>query len=49
MTGDVMRTIELDAAGWKSALDFYDVILAALGAPEWRVGRFKGVYAALNH
>jgi len=31
----VMRTIELNAFGWKHALDFYDALLAALGAPEW--------------
>jgi hypothetical protein len=30
-----MRTIELDAAVWKTALDFYDALLAALGAPMW--------------
>lgn len=30
-----MRLIELDAAGRKTGLDFYDALLAALGAPEW--------------
>jgi RNAse (barnase) inhibitor barstar len=28
-----MRTIELDATGWRTILDFYDAILPALGAP----------------
>jgi len=28
-----MRIIELDAANWKSVLDFYNALLAALGAP----------------
>jgi hypothetical protein len=28
-----MRLIELNAVGWKSKEDFYDAILAALGAP----------------
>ena len=28
-----MRVIELDAKGWSTALDFYDALLAALGAP----------------
>lgn len=30
-----MRSIELDASGWKTVLDFYDDLLAALGAPDW--------------
>ena len=30
-----MRVIELDASQWKTVLDFYDALLAALGAPEW--------------
>lgn len=30
-----MRIIELDAAKWKTVLDFYDAFLAAIGAPEW--------------
>jgi hypothetical protein len=33
--GRAMRTIELDASGWKTPLEFYDALLAALGAPEW--------------
>ena len=28
-----MRIIELDAAGWRNVLDFYDALLKALGAP----------------
>jgi RNAse (barnase) inhibitor barstar len=28
-----MRTIDLDAANWTTALDFYEALLAALGAP----------------
>src|SRR6185312_10255912 len=28
-----MRIIELDAGNWRSALDFYNDLLAALGAP----------------
>lgn len=31
----MVRTIALNAASWKSALDFYDALLVALGAPEW--------------
>lgn len=30
-----MRTIELDAAKWKTVLDFYRALLASIGAPEW--------------
>lgn|ERR1700724_3855860 len=30
-----MRVIELDAGNWSTVLDFYDALLAALGAPEW--------------
>ncbi len=39
-----MRWIDLDASGWTTILDFYDALLAALGAPEWH-GRSV---AALN-
>jgi hypothetical protein len=28
-----MRVIELDAKNWRMVLDFYDALLAALGAP----------------
>ena len=31
----IVRTIELDAQGWNTALDFYDALLAAIGAPAW--------------
>ncbi len=30
-----MRIIELDATKWKTVLDFYDALLAAIGAPNW--------------
>src|SRR5579884_3918794 len=30
-----MQTLELDATKWKTVLDFYDALLAAVGAPEW--------------
>lgn len=30
-----MRTIELDATKWKTIIDFYDALLAAVGAPKW--------------
>ena len=30
-----MRTIELNAANWKTVLDFYHAILPAVGAPDW--------------
>jgi len=30
-----MRVIELDASNWKTPLDFYEAILAGLGAPDW--------------
>ncbi len=30
-----MKVIELDASGWLTPLDFYDALLASLGAPEW--------------
>ncbi len=30
-----MHTIELNAANWKTVLDFYHDILAAIGAPKW--------------
>jgi hypothetical protein len=28
-----MNFIDLDASGWKTPLDFYEALLAALGAP----------------
>ena len=28
-----MRTIDLDASGWKTILDFYEALLPQLGAP----------------
>lgn len=30
----VMRIIELDATHWKSTIDFYHAVLAAIGAPQ---------------
>ncbi len=33
--GRRVREIVLDASSWRSALDFYDAILAAIGAPDW--------------
>jgi Barstar (barnase inhibitor) len=30
-----MRIIKLDAANWKTVIDFYDALLAAIGAPKW--------------
>ena len=30
-----MRTIELHAQDWSTALDFYDALLTAIGAPAW--------------
>ncbi|MBO9575444.1 MAG: barstar family protein [Sphingobium sp.] len=30
-----MRTIELDASNWRSFPDFYEALLAGLGAPDW--------------
>ena len=30
-----MRTIDLDATRWKTVLDFYKALLAAIGAPAW--------------
>ena len=30
-----MQRLEIDASGWVTALDFYQAILDALGAPEW--------------
>ena len=30
-----MNFIDLDASEWKTALDFYEAILAAIGAPRW--------------
>jgi len=30
-----MTVIELDAATWKSAIDFYATFFKALGAPDW--------------
>lgn len=29
-----MQIVDLDASGWKNVLDFYDAILAAVGAPK---------------
>ena len=30
-----MKIIELDAAHWATALDFYHALLPSLGAPDW--------------
>ena len=30
-----MRTIELNARSWRTVLDFYDALLAEIGAPAW--------------
>jgi RNAse (barnase) inhibitor barstar len=30
-----MKHLQLDATNWRSADDFYDALLAALGAPDW--------------
>ena len=30
-----MRTIELDASGWKTPLDFASALKVALGSPDW--------------
>ena len=30
-----MQTIELNAANWKTVLDFYHAVFAAVGAPKW--------------
>lgn len=30
-----MKIIELDATKWKTVLDFYQALLAAVGAPTW--------------
>lgn len=30
-----MRIIELDATKWKTVIDFYDALFAAIGAPAW--------------
>jgi RNAse (barnase) inhibitor barstar len=30
-----MQIIELDATKWKTVDDFYDALLASIGAPEW--------------
>ena len=30
-----MKRIELDAREWRTDLDFYEALLAALGAPRW--------------
>ena len=30
-----MKVIELDATNWERISDFYDVLLRALGAPDW--------------
>jgi RNAse (barnase) inhibitor barstar len=35
VSGKAMRVIELDARNWRTELDFYNALLAALGAPEW--------------
>jgi hypothetical protein len=35
LESELMRTIELNAANWKTVLDFYRDILTAVGAPEW--------------
>jgi len=30
-----VRVLELNASGWRTIDDFYDAILAAVGAPDW--------------
>lgn len=38
-----MRYIELSARNWKTVLDFYCDVLAALGAPEWHSKSINGM------
>jgi hypothetical protein len=38
--GAAMRVIELDSTEWKATSDFYEALLAAVGAPAWH-GRVK--------
>ena len=38
-----MRQIVLDARAWTTIGDFYDVLLPALGAPEWHGRNFNAL------
>lgn len=40
-----MKEIKLDAARWKTVLDFYGDLLKALGSPEWHS---EGINAAID-
>ena len=42
-----MRVIELDAVRWRRALDFYEDLLEALGAPNWHGRNLNALYDSI--
>ena len=38
-----MRIVELDAQEWKTALDFYSAVLAAIGGPSFHRRNLKAL------
>jgi len=42
-----MRIIELDAAGWRTTLEFYNDLLRALDAPDWHGCSLKALYDSI--
>jgi len=49
-----MNFIDLDASSWKTPLDFYEALLAALGAPHWHGRNINAlidsmVYGGINN
>jgi RNAse (barnase) inhibitor barstar len=39
-----LTTLDLHAAGWCDTLDFYEALLAGLGAPDWHGRNLNALY-----
>jgi|EndMetStandDraft_6_1072998.scaffolds.fasta_scaffold582523_2 RNAse (barnase) inhibitor barstar len=42
-----MRIIELDGRSWRTAVDFYEAILAALEAPDWHGRNINALFDSM--
>ena len=43
-----MRVIELNATNWNTTDDFYNALLAAVGAPEYHGRNLKALIDSMN-
>jgi RNAse (barnase) inhibitor barstar len=44
---EAVRTIALDARGWRTRADFFAALLPELGAPDWVGGNLDALYDSL--